>query len=144
MARMVMMGCLCVVVTCMVVAAPYAEAVVTCAEVTASLRPCLGYLTNGGAVPPTCCTGIQALNASATTTVSRQATCNCLQAVAGAISGINYNAISGLPGMCGVNLAFNISANTDCSQYVHLYTFNQPVSIIFIFGIMACNACTYF
>ncbi|MFS7924421.1 putative plant lipid transfer protein/Par allergen [Helianthus anomalus] len=143
MARMVKMG-LGVVVACMVVAAPYAEAVVSCARVAANLEPCLGYLTNGGDVPPTCCTGIHALNASATTTVSRQATCNCFQALAGAISGINYNAIGDLPDMCGVNLAFNISANTDCSQYVHLYTFHQAVSLIFIFGIMACNASTYF
>ncbi|MFS7924418.1 putative plant lipid transfer protein/Par allergen [Helianthus anomalus] len=122
MVRMVMMG-LCVVVTCMVVAAPYAEAVVTCAEVTASLRPCIGYLTNGGAVPPTCCTGIQALNASATTTVSRQATCNCVQSAVGSFPGINFGFAADLPGKCGVNLPFSISANTDCSQYVHLYTY---------------------
>ncbi|KAF5816368.1 putative plant lipid transfer protein/Par allergen [Helianthus annuus] len=114
MARMVMMG-LCVVVTCMVVAAPYAEAVFSCARVAASLRPCLPYLTNGGGdVPPGCCTGILALNASATTTVARQATCNCVQS---SISGINFGLAAGLPGMCGVtgNVLANISLNTDCS-----------------------------
>ncbi|KAM0030365.1 putative plant non-specific lipid-transfer protein/Par allergen [Helianthus debilis subsp. tardiflorus] len=119
--RMVMMG-LCVVVTCLVVAAPYAEAVVTCARVAANFAPCLPYLTNGGgAVPPGCCTGILALNASATTTVARQATCNCLRAAAGSVSGINFGLAAGLPGLCGVSIPFNISLNTDCSLYVHLF-----------------------
>ncbi|MFS7924416.1 putative plant lipid transfer protein/Par allergen [Helianthus anomalus] len=114
MARMAMMVS-CVVMTCMVVAAPYAEAVVTCAEVAANLEPCLGYLINGGAVPPTCCTGIQALKASATTTVARQATCNCVQSTVGSSFGINFALAAGLPGMCGVNLPFSISANIACS-----------------------------
>ncbi|MDG6100426.1 hypothetical protein EXU34_23615, partial [Alteromonas sp. ZYF713] len=87
MATKVMMF-LCVVVTCMVLAAPYVEAI-TCGQVTSKLAPCVGYLQKGGVVPPSCCSGVKALNSAAKTTPDRQATCNCIKSASSSISGIN-------------------------------------------------------
>nr|KAJ0225113.1 hypothetical protein LSAT_V11C100028670 [Lactuca sativa] len=70
MARMVMMV-FCVVVTCMVVAETYAQAI-TCDQVVSDLSPCYGYLTNGGAVSSACCSGVDALNSAANSASARQ------------------------------------------------------------------------
>ncbi|KAK9068072.1 hypothetical protein SSX86_012183 [Deinandra increscens subsp. villosa] len=117
MARMAMMV-LCVVVACMVVAAPYAEAL-SCGQVSSSLAPCIGYLTKGGAVPPKCCSGVKGLNNAAKTTPDRQAACGCLKSVSSSISGINPGYAASLPGKCGVSIPYKISPNTDCSKYVN-------------------------
>ncbi|KAL4561103.1 hypothetical protein LXL04_033265 [Taraxacum kok-saghyz] len=114
MARMVMM-ILCVVVACMVVAAPYAEAI-TCGQVASSLVPCLGYLTNGGDVPPGCCSGVTELNDAAQSTPDRQTACGCLKSAYSANSGINAANAASLPGKCGVNIPYEISPSTDCSK----------------------------
>ncbi|KAI7743455.1 hypothetical protein M8C21_011306 [Ambrosia artemisiifolia] len=119
MARKVIMV-LCVVVTCMMVVAPYAEAVLNCTQVIANLTPCVTFLTNGGGsiVAPPCCTGIAALNASATTTADRQAACNCVinYLISGPGSNLTINAAASLPGRCGVSIPFRISATTTCSN----------------------------
>ncbi|KAI3756618.1 hypothetical protein L1987_56440 [Smallanthus sonchifolius] len=112
MARMAMMV-LCVVVSCMVVAAPYANAAVSCGKVASLLAPCLPYLKNGGAVPATCCSGVKGLNSLAKTTADRQAICKCLKSFS---SGINAGNAASLPGKCGVSVPYKISPSTDCSK----------------------------
>nr|AEI70826.1 non-specific lipid-transfer protein [Helianthus annuus] len=116
MAKMAMMV-LCAVVTCMVVAAPYAEAL-SCGQVSSSLAPCIGYLTKGGVVPPACCSGVKSLNSAAKTTPDRQAACGCLKSAYSSISGINSGNAASLPGKCGVNIPYKISpgTRTDCSK----------------------------
>ncbi|XP_076914447.1 non-specific lipid-transfer protein-like [Bidens hawaiensis] len=113
MARMVMMF-LCVVVACMVVVAPYADAAITCGQVASKLAPCLGYLTKGGAVPPACCTGVKGLNSLASTTPDRQAACKCLKSAYS--SSINAGNAASLPGKCGVSIPYKISPSTDCTK----------------------------
>ncbi|KAI3511554.1 hypothetical protein L1887_18709 [Cichorium endivia] len=95
MARTVMMV-LCVVLACMVVAAPYVEAI-SCGLVASSLAPCLGYLTNGGVVPQRCCSGVAALNNAATSTPDRQTACGCLKSAYAANSSIKPSNAASLP-----------------------------------------------
>ncbi|KAL4561105.1 hypothetical protein LXL04_033267 [Taraxacum kok-saghyz] len=114
MARMVMMV-FCVVVACMVVSAPYANAI-SCGQVVSNLAPCLGYLNNGGDVPSGCCSGVSALNNAAKSTPDRQTACGCLKSAYAANSGINPANAASLPGKCGVNIPYKISPSTDCSK----------------------------
>ncbi|KAJ9694166.1 hypothetical protein PVL29_009919 [Vitis rotundifolia] len=107
----------CVMVICMVVAAPAAvEATITCGQVASAVNPCLDYLKKGGVVPPGCCSGIKSLNSAASTTADRQAACKCLKTFSSSISGINLGLASGLPAKCGVSVPYKISPNTDCSK----------------------------
>ncbi|KAK1440584.1 hypothetical protein QVD17_06413 [Tagetes erecta] len=103
------------VLACMVVAAPGAEAI-TCGQVVSLLAPCLGYLTKGGAVPPACCNGVRGLNNAAKSTPDRQTTCGCLKNIYSSNSGINLSNAGSLPGKCGVNIPYKISPTTDCSK----------------------------
>jgi len=66
------------------------------------LAPCIAYLRGGAGPSPACCAGVKRLNGAAATTPDRQAACNCLKQAAGAISGLNTDAASSLPGKCGV------------------------------------------
>ncbi|KNA03967.1 hypothetical protein SOVF_204070 [Spinacia oleracea] len=104
----------CAVLLCIVVAAPYAEAGITCGMVSSKLAPCIGYL-KGGPLGGGCCGGIKALNAAAATTPDRKTACNCLKSAANAIKGINYGKAAGLPGMCGVHIPYAISPSTNCN-----------------------------
>ncbi|KAM0067739.1 putative plant non-specific lipid-transfer protein/Par allergen [Helianthus debilis subsp. tardiflorus] len=106
---------LCLIMACMVVVAPYAEAI-SCVQVVSALAPCFGYLTKGGPVPPACCGGVRGLNNAAKTTPDRQTTCGCLKSVYASNSGINLGFASSLPGKCGVNVPFKISPSTDCAK----------------------------
>ena len=106
----------CVVLMCMVMGAPIAQAAITCGQVSSSLGPCVPYLKAGGAVPPPCCSGIKSLSGAATTTPDRQQACKCLKSAASSISGINYNLASGLPGKCGVSIPYKISPSTNCDS----------------------------
>lgn len=111
----------CVMVICMVVAAPAAvEATITCGQVASAVGPCASYLQKGGSVPAGCCSGIKSLNSAAKTTVDRQAACKCLKTFSGSIPGINFGLASGLPGKCGVSVPYKISPSTDCSKYALL------------------------
>ncbi|KAI3666835.1 hypothetical protein L6452_41873 [Arctium lappa] len=114
MARMVM-RVLCVVVACMAVVAPYAEAI-TCGQVTSSLVACIGYLTKGGPVPPACCSGVVGLNNAAKTTADRQTTCGCLKGIFAANSAINVGNAASLAGKCGLNIPYKITPTIDCSK----------------------------
>lgn len=95
------------------------EAAITCGQVTSGLMPCIGYLQNGGTLPPACCSGIKSLNNAAKTTPDRQATCNCLKNVAKQFPKNVVAGAAGLPGKCGVDVPYKISPSTDCSKYVY-------------------------
>lgn len=107
-----------VVLACMVVGAPLASQAFTCSQVSASMRPCINYLKNGGTVPPPCCNGVQYLSNSARTTIDRQSICRCLVAAARSTRGLNPNLAAGLPNRCGVRLPYTISPSTNCNAYV--------------------------
>ncbi|KAL5550624.1 hypothetical protein UlMin_000800 [Ulmus minor] len=106
----------CVVLMVMVVAAPLAQAAISCGQVSSALEPCTNYLRNGGVVPAACCNGVKSLNGAAKTTPDRQATCRCLQSAASSIRGLNLNLAGGLPGQCGVNIPYKISPSTNCNR----------------------------
>ncbi|XP_042504413.1 non-specific lipid-transfer protein 1-like [Macadamia integrifolia] len=109
------MKLVCLVLACMVVAAPHAVDAITCGQVVSQLSPCLTYLRTGGAVPGTCCSAVKSLNAAVKTTPDRQTACGCLKNAYNTISGINAAYAGGLPGKCGVNLPYKISPTIDCS-----------------------------
>ena len=109
------MSVLGLVLACMVVVAPCAEAI-TCGQVVSSLTSCFGYRTKGGPVPPACCAGVKGLNNAAKSTPDRQTACGCLKGVYASNSGINLSNAASLPGKCGVNIPYKISPSTDCSK----------------------------
>nr|AMN14867.1 putative lipid-transfer protein 2 [Nepenthes mirabilis] len=115
MASSVLFKVACLVLICMLVAAPQAAATITCGQVVQYLLPCLSYLRNGGRIPPRCCPGVRGLNSAARTTPDRQAACNCLKTAARSYR-INYGNGAALPGKCGVSIGFKIALNTDCSK----------------------------
>ncbi|KAF7143832.1 hypothetical protein RHSIM_Rhsim05G0220400 [Rhododendron simsii] len=87
------------VLMCMLVAAPHAEAAISCGQVASSLTPCISYLKgSGGAVPAACCNGVKSLSNAAKTTSDRQTVCKCIKSFAAGISGLNYGLASSLPG----------------------------------------------
>nr|GEU83972.1 non-specific lipid-transfer protein-like [Tanacetum cinerariifolium] len=105
----------CVMVACMVVFAPHANAI-SCGQVTSGLAPCLGYLRNGGSLPASCCNGVKGLSKAATTTADKKTACGCIKSLSGSIKGIKPALASGLPGKCGVSIPYKISPSTDCSK----------------------------
>ncbi|XP_024974820.1 non-specific lipid-transfer protein 1-like [Cynara cardunculus var. scolymus] len=107
------------VLFCLMVATapPYtAEGAMTCQMVVSSLTPCASYLTRGGPVPASCCSGITSLYKAATTTTDRQTACRCMEQAAGMVPGIDLNNAGSLPGKCGVKIPYKISPTTDCSK----------------------------
>lgn len=100
---------------CLVVAAPYTEAL-TCGQLVSSLNSCFTYLRSGGAVPPSCCSAVKSVNSATNATPARQAACVCLIKVVRS-GGFKSNLVSGLPGKCGVNIGYPISPSMDCSKY---------------------------
>ncbi|KAE8695001.1 Non-specific lipid-transfer protein [Hibiscus syriacus] len=85
-------------------------------SISSSLAPCISYLTNGGEVPPACCSGVKYLNAAAQTTPDRQAACNCLKSAASSMNNVIYSFASELPRKCGVSIPYQISPSTDCKS----------------------------
>ncbi|KAI3819132.1 hypothetical protein L1987_12956 [Smallanthus sonchifolius] len=110
-----MMKVLCMMVACMVVAAPYAEAL-TCGDVVRKLSPCLDYLKHGGKVSSSCCKGVKGLNAAAKTTSEKKTACGCMKNAYKSISGIKADNALGLPKKCDVDIPYKISPNTDCNK----------------------------
>ncbi|KAL8214807.1 hypothetical protein R6Q57_004256 [Mikania cordata] len=106
----------CVVVACMLVFAPHAEAAITCGQVVSCLIPCLGYLKTGGKPSPGCCNGVRSLNRAAGTTADRKTACDCIKKSYGTYKGVNSGYASSLPSSCGVNIPYKISPSTDCSK----------------------------
>ncbi|KAI3677746.1 hypothetical protein L6452_37014 [Arctium lappa] len=107
---------LCLVMTCMVVVAPYTVATITCDKVVEKLKPCLQYLKAGGGVPAPCCAGVKGLNAAAKTTPDRQKACGCMKTTYKSHPEIKIDNARVLPGKCGVKIPYKISPKTDCSK----------------------------
>ncbi|XP_021723220.1 non-specific lipid-transfer protein-like [Chenopodium quinoa] len=105
----------CALVMCIVVAAPLAEAAITCGMVSGKVAPCISYLKGGPGPSGPCCAGIKSLNQAAASGADKKAACICLKNAAHAIPGINYGKANGLPGMCGVRIPYSISPNTNCN-----------------------------
>lgn len=107
-----------VVLVCLLVTAPQADATVTCSQVTQLLNPCVNYLIYGGAIPSSCCAGVKQVKAAAKTGEDRRTACSCIQDGAAMIPGIDYNLVASLPSQCGVSLPYKISPSTDCSRFI--------------------------
>ena len=105
----------CVIVMCMMVAAPLAEAAVTCGTVSSGVAPCIAYLKGGPGPSAACCAGIKSLNSAAATPADRKTACNCLKGAAARIPGINYGMAGSLPGKCGVSIPYPINPSTNCN-----------------------------
>nr|AAL23748.1 nonspecific lipid transfer protein [Bromus inermis] len=97
--------------------APAEGAVSNCGQVVSYLAPCITYATgrapgpNGG-----CCSGVRSLNAAASTTADRQATCSCLKQQTSGMGGIKPDLVAGIPSKCGVNIPYAIKPSTDCTK----------------------------
>ncbi|KAF9595731.1 hypothetical protein IFM89_003473 [Coptis chinensis] len=115
MANSVVLKVALVIVACMVVAAPSAEAAISCGVVVRSLTPCLTYLQRGGPVPSACCNGVRSLNNAARSTPDRQTACGCLKTAASSAAVVQKYA-SVLPRICSVNLGYNVDPRIDCSK----------------------------
>ncbi|XP_076895958.1 non-specific lipid-transfer protein P5-like [Bidens hawaiensis] len=118
---MVMVKVFSIIMVCMVVAAPYAEAL-TCGDVASKLTPCLNYLKHGGKVPDACCKGVKGLEVAAKTTSEKKTACGCMKNAYKTISGIKDEFALVLPKKCSVNIPYKISPKTDCNKYDSLYT----------------------
>ncbi|XP_062096409.1 non-specific lipid-transfer protein 1-like [Humulus lupulus] len=112
----VVMKLVCLLVVAMAIAAPIAQAALTCGHVSTMIKPCIHYLNKGGAVPYACCNGIRSLNSAAKTTVDRKSTCNCLKSATGSFKRITIILAATLPGKCGVSVPYKISPSTDCNK----------------------------
>nr|ACE07189.1 Art v 3 allergen precursor [Artemisia vulgaris] len=111
-----MMKVFCVMVVCMVVSSSYAEAALTCSDVSTKISPCLNYLKKGGEVPADCCTGVKGLNDATKTTPDRQTACNCLKASFKSNKDLKSDFAVPLPSKCGLNLPYKLSLETDCNK----------------------------
>jgi hypothetical protein len=100
----------------MIVAGPItSNAALSCGSVNSNLAACIGYVLQGGVIPPACCSGVKNLNSIAKTTPDRQQACNCIQGAARALgSGLNAGRAAGIPKACGVNIPYKISTSTNC------------------------------
>ncbi|GJS50737.1 gypsy type transposase [Tanacetum coccineum] len=113
---MKMMKVFCVMVVYMVVSSSYAEAALSCNDVSSKISACLSYLKQGGEVSPNCCAGVKELNNQAKTTPDRQTTCNCLKTTFKSTKDINPDNAVVLPSKCGVKIPYKISMETDCNN----------------------------
>ncbi|OEL27070.1 hypothetical protein BAE44_0011913 [Dichanthelium oligosanthes] len=102
----------------MIVAARPAEGTVTCAEVDANLRPCVGYVTGKEAAPPAeCCAGVKRIRVMPSGAAERRQACECVKQAAARFEGLNVDAIRELPAQCGSPLPFPLALNFDCTTY---------------------------
>ncbi|XP_057458923.1 non-specific lipid-transfer protein 4-like [Lotus japonicus] len=115
MATSVKFSCMVVAICMALVAAPMAEAAISCGSVIGALTPCMPYLTGGPAPSPQCCAGVKNLNAAASTTPDRKTACGCLKNAAGSMPNLNAGNAAALPGKCGVNIPYKISTSTNCN-----------------------------
>ncbi|KAI3921779.1 hypothetical protein MKX01_005468 [Papaver californicum] len=109
----------CVMVVLAVVQSMFqpSSAAITCPQVVKSLAPCANYITGSQPQPATdCCKGITALRAMATTTPDKRFACNCVKTATASNPNIRDDAVSSLPGKCGVQLPYAISRNFDCNS----------------------------
>ncbi|KAL0450911.1 UNVERIFIED_CONTAM: Non-specific lipid-transfer protein [Sesamum latifolium] len=105
----------CLIILCLAVTAPHAEAAISCSFVLTKLSPCLSYIKNGGALPPACCSGAKSLNDAASTTPDLQAVCSCVKSLLPTLKA-NPAYVNSIPPKCGVNLPYKYSPTVDCSK----------------------------
>ncbi|KAK9124721.1 hypothetical protein Sjap_014323 [Stephania japonica] len=103
-------------VALVMVAAPAAEAALTCGMVASDLAPCLNYIQHGGTIPPTCCNGIKTLSAAAVSTEDRRTACTCLKNLLSTNRDINLELANSLPAKCGVPVPYPINPSTNCTK----------------------------
>ncbi|PWA83139.1 plant lipid transfer protein/Par allergen [Artemisia annua] len=106
------------VMASMLMMVPFGKAI-TCGQVVSTLAPCLGYLTQNGAVTPPCCGAVKAL--AANSAPNKRTICGCLKSIYASNSAIkisnsaiNLDNANALPGKCGVNIPYKINPSTDC------------------------------
>ncbi|CDP12375.1 unnamed protein product [Coffea canephora] len=92
------------------------QAQISCDTVKNDLSPCIGFIMNGGKVPPACCSGLNTLLSLAKTRTDRQSACSCLKSVAESATDDQLKNAAQIPHSCGVNLPFKISRDVDCSK----------------------------
>ncbi|KAK4418842.1 Non-specific lipid-transfer protein [Sesamum alatum] len=108
----------CLIILCLVVTAPHAEAAaISCGAVLTKLSSCIGYIKSGGALPPSCCSGLKFLNDAASTTPDLQALCKCIKTIVASVQG-NPALVNNIPTKCGVNIPYKYSPSVDCSKLV--------------------------
>ncbi|WJX82308.1 hypothetical protein P8452_65086 [Trifolium repens] len=117
MANSILIKVTCLVVTCLVLGIPLANASLSCDEMIQTTALCIEYLMNPGpSVPEPCCNGIRTINEAAKTTDERRNGCKCFKPVVIAIAGINDDALASLPGKCGVPFPMiTVGRTLDCN-----------------------------
>ncbi|WP_102016046.1 non-specific lipid-transfer protein [Klebsiella pneumoniae] len=107
----------CLVVLCLVLLAPLANAAQSCGQVQLTVAPCIGYLRRPGpSVPVPCCNGVRTVFNQAKTVSDRQADCRCLKSTSLSLPGLNLPALAALPSKCGVNIPYKVSPTIDCNK----------------------------
>ncbi|GMH23131.1 hypothetical protein Nepgr_024974 [Nepenthes gracilis] len=109
----------CVILICMVAAAPHAAAGLTCSYVVEKVIGCVSYVQGRGSTPPwgsPCCRGIRQLRYILRTRSDRRTSCYCLKTLSRGVSGVNYGAVGKLLGACGVTLPFRIGPHVNCNK----------------------------
>ncbi|GLJ38006.1 hypothetical protein SUGI_0773500 [Cryptomeria japonica] len=91
------------------------HAQLTCPAIASALTPCLGYIVNGGQVPPKCCDGVRKVSDMAKTSTDKQTACQCIKTAATSIKPLP-SSLTNLPKACAVNIGIPVSLTTDCSK----------------------------
>ncbi|KAF5794623.1 putative plant lipid transfer protein/Par allergen [Helianthus annuus] len=115
MAASMLMKMACVVVACMVVLAPHAEAAITCGTVVSNMISCLTYLQTGVLV-------LKDLTVLLATALTGSSPVAVLRVPTSPTPGSTQQMLppASLPSKCGVNIPYKISPNSDCSKYVFI------------------------
>ncbi|XP_062182994.1 non-specific lipid-transfer protein 1-like [Phragmites australis] len=101
----------------LIIAAPHANAAISCGQVNSAIGPCLAYARGTGAGPSAaCCSGVKSLSSAAGTPADRRTACNCLKSAAGRVSGLKPANAASIPSKCGVSVPYTISTSVDCSR----------------------------
>jgi hypothetical protein len=109
-------------VALVLLAAAAVRADVNCADVDASLRPCVGYVTGKEAAPAAeCCAGVKRIRAMPSGPAERRQACECVKQAAANYQPLNADAIRDLPAQCGAPLPFPLTLNFDCTTCVYIY-----------------------
>ncbi|CAK8542140.1 unnamed protein product [Lathyrus sativus] len=104
------------VMACLVLSTPLANAALSCGQIQLTITPCIGYLRSPTpSVPAPCCNGIRTLNSQAKTVPDRQGACRCLKSTVISFPGLNLPALAALPAKCGVNLPYKVTPSIDCN-----------------------------
>ncbi|KAK1294381.1 Non-specific lipid-transfer protein 4.1 [Acorus calamus] len=89
----------------------------TCADVQASLQPCVTSLAVlPTAAPAACCLGLKAI-AGFEGDIGVSGTCKCAKSFLTSPLGVSVsvNVSLGVQGLCGVNLGFNLASDIACA-----------------------------